>query len=86
MLKGPRGENASRMSQTQCPGCGALTFGVIRGSHVAYTCRTDGEFRVSGRAASQWAQSDRAERQRVLAIARKAGDPPLVRREHFDSV
>jgi hypothetical protein len=85
MPKGTRGENASRMSQTQCPGCGALAFGVIRDNYVAYHCRTDGEFRVSGRAGAQWAQSDRAERQRVLAIARKAGDPPLVKREHFDS-
>ena len=86
MRDGSRGENATRMSQTQCPSCGALTFGVIRGSYVAYTCRTDGQFRVSASAAARWAQSDRAERQRVLAIASKAGDPPLVVREHFDVV
>jgi hypothetical protein len=74
------------MHQTQCPSCGAIAQGVNRGGDVAYHCRTDGEFRVSARAATQWAQSDRAERQRVLAIARKSGDPPLVRREHFDMV
>jgi hypothetical protein len=82
----PRGERASRMSQTQCPGCGALTFGVIRADYVAYTCRTDGPFGVSGNAAARWAQSNRAERQRVLAIARKSSDPPLVRLEYFDLV
>jgi hypothetical protein len=72
------------MYQTQCPVCGAITPGVNRGHNLTYHCRTDGEFRVSVNAASRWAQSDRTERQRVLAMARKESNPPLVKREHFD--